>query len=51
MNTGATGFGKEFVEQDILRTEIISRITNAKSLLTEANIKSMFADVEIFPVE
>jgi len=51
MNTGATGFGKEFVEKEILYSEILQRITNDGSLLTASSIKTMFADVEIFPVE
>lgn len=51
MGTGATGFWAEFVEKEILYTELTQRITNETSLISALNIKTMFADVEIFPVE
>ena len=51
MGTGATGFGAEFVEKEILRAELIERLTNSNSLITEANIITMFSDVEILTAE
>lgn len=51
MGTAQTGFGEEFVEKEIMYSEVLARITDENSLITEANIKTMFADVETFPAE
>lgn len=39
MTTGQVGFGKEFVEQEILDSMLLERIQDSKSLLAYANIK------------
>lgn len=41
MSTGQVGFGKEFVEELILATELIDRLRETGSLLSKATIKQM----------
>lgn len=41
MGTGQVGFGKEFVEQTILSSELIERLKGIDSLLVDATIKLM----------
>lgn len=50
MSTGQTGFGKEFVEEVVLSTELIDRLRNSSSLLAKAVIRSMTARKQDFPV-
>lgn len=41
MSTGQAGFGKEFVEEVILATELIDRLRESGSILSKATIKQM----------
>lgn len=50
MSTGQTGFGKEFVEEVVLSSELIDRLRNSSSLLAKAVIRSMVARKQDFPV-
>lgn len=51
MNTWATGFGKEWVEQSVLVPEILDRVKNSKSLLSFATTGFPDANDIIFPVK
>lgn len=50
MSTGQTGFGKDFVEEVVLSTELIDRLRNSSSLLGKAVLRSMIARKQDFPV-
>lgn len=50
MSTGQTGFGKEFVEEVVLVSELIDRLRLDGSILSKATIKQMTARKMDFPV-
>lgn len=50
MSTGQTGFGKEFVEEVVLVSELIDRLRLEGSILSKATIKQMTARKMDFPV-
>lgn len=50
MSTGQTGFGKEFVEEVVLVSELIDRLRLEGSILSKAIIKQMTARKMDFPV-
>lgn len=50
MTTGQTGFGKEFVEEVVLSTELIERLKTSGNLLAKAIIRQMTARKMSFPV-
>ena len=50
MSTGQTGFGKEFVEEVVLSTELLDRLRNSSSLLGKAVLRSMIARKQDYPV-
>lgn len=51
MSTGAVGFGKEFVEETILSTELVERLKVTGSLLVDATIKLMSGKSLDVPVQ
>lgn len=46
-----TGFGKEWVEEVVLSSELLERIWNANSLLSKVNIKTMLANAVDMPIK
>lgn len=50
MSTGQVGFGKEFVDQEILSSMLVDRLEDDMSLLSMANIKRMNGRKETLPV-
>lgn len=51
MGTGQTGFGKEWVESEVIVAELMERIKNSKSLLAYARAWFPDADKVLFPVK
>ena len=51
MHSENVGFGQEFVEDSVLSSELIAALSDESSLLSDVQIKTMFAKVQNFPVQ
>jgi len=51
MHSENVGFGQEFVEDNVLSTELIAALSDESSLLEDVAIKQMFAKTQNFPVQ
>jgi HK97 family phage major capsid protein len=51
MATTETAFGKEFVEERVLSSELIDRLKSSESVFVKAMLRSMGANEQAFPVK